>query len=75
MLISELEKLLVSLREAEGDVEVAIRDADTGWIFILKEKHLCVSENSKIKMLEISHDYSDDRINACFRENYGKRGT
>jgi len=64
MIISELEKHLKSIKEAHGDIEIVINDADTNWLFKITDSDLGVLEDDEGVRLEIGADYSSETFGA-----------
>jgi len=61
--ISDLIYLLESIREEHGDLDLALRDADTDWSYLLKEKNFDVLSNPGYLEIGISYfDQKDERI-------------
>lgn len=61
--ISTLRQELTRLQHDHGDLPVVLNDADTGWFFLLKAKHLVVESDDNAahgKKLIITVDYGDE---------------
>ena len=60
MKISEVISYLHKIKDANGDMDVVIIDADTQWEFTLKEIHFDVDSSGEGKYLTIGCDYGDE---------------
>ena len=60
MKISELQNELEKVKEIQGDIDIVINDADTGYLFKLQNKHIKVISDSLGVRIEIDYDYQDE---------------
>jgi hypothetical protein len=60
MKISDLQAELEKIKEIQGDIDVVINDADTGWLFKMQPKHLDVVIDDSGTRVEIDYDYQDE---------------
>lgn len=62
MNINELIIELNRIKKDNGNVEVMVDDADTGWLFKITSDDLTVIHDWRGGRLEIGPDYSSDRM-------------
>lgn len=72
MNISELKNRLDSIEKTFGDIEVIVKDADTGWILRISNCDLSVCGEGNRKYVEIEPSYGSEIDSTEIKSNKGE---